>query len=78
MVAVHVLFTGWTISTAHNPSLFVPSLLFFLDFAQVTAPYQNWIGLKAPLLVGFPLGGFVVHGGLAHEKPPCKLYEPLR
>ncbi len=60
----HVLFMGWTIFNAHHPEMFVPGLLFFLGFAQVTAPYQNRIDLKAPLLVGFFLGGLVIHGGL--------------
>jgi hypothetical protein len=61
---VHLLFMGWTIFNAHHPELFIPGLLFFLGFAQVTAPYQNRIDLKAPLLVGFFLGGLVIHGGL--------------
>jgi hypothetical protein len=61
---VHVLFMGWTIFNAHYPELFIPGLLFFLGFAQVTAPYQNRIDLKPPLLVGFFLGGLVIHGGV--------------
>ncbi len=61
---VHVVFMGWTIVNAHHPEFFVPGLLFFLGFAQVTSPYQNRVDLKPPLLVGFFLGGLVVHGGL--------------
>jgi len=61
---VHVFFMGWTIFNAHYPELFIPGLLFFLGFAQVTAPYQNRIDLKPPLLVGFFLGGLVIHGGV--------------
>ena len=64
VTVVHVLFMGWTILNAHHPALFIPGLLFFLGFAQVTAPFQNRIDLKAPLLVGFFLGGLVIHGGL--------------
>ena len=60
----HVLFMGWTIFNAHHPQLFIPGLLFFLGFAQVTIPFQNRIDLKAPLLVGFFLGGLVIHGGV--------------
>jgi len=60
----HVLFMAWTIINAHHPELFVPGLLFFLGFAQVTSPYQNHINLKTPLLVGFFLGGLVTHGGV--------------
>ena len=61
---VHLGFMAWTIVNAHYPALFIPGLLFFLGFAQVTAPYQNRIDLKPPLLVGFFLGGLVVHGGV--------------
>jgi hypothetical protein len=61
---VHVLFMGWTIFNAHHPELFIPGLLFFLGFAQVTSPYQNRINLKPALLVGFFLGGLVIHGGV--------------
>jgi hypothetical protein len=64
VVAVHVFFMAWTIVNAHHPPLFLAGLLFFLGFAHVTAPYQNRINLKPPLLVGFFLGGLVVHGGL--------------
>ncbi|MGE5256328.1 MAG: putative Na+/H+ antiporter [Hyphomicrobiales bacterium] len=64
IIVVHVLFMVWTIANAHHPELFVPGLLFFLGFGQVTAPFQNRINLKPPLLVGFFLGGLVVHGGV--------------
>lgn len=64
VTGVHLLFMGWTIFNAHHPELFIPGLLFFLGFAQVTAPFQNRIDLKPPLLVGFFLGGLVVHGGV--------------
>jgi hypothetical protein len=64
VVAIHVLFMAWTIFNAHNPAVFIPALLFFLGFAEVTRPFQNRIDLKAPLLVGFFLGGLVVHGGV--------------
>jgi hypothetical protein len=49
---------------AHYPALFVGGFLFFLGFLRATAPYQSRVDLKAPLLVGFFLGGLVVHGGL--------------
>jgi hypothetical protein len=64
VVAVHVLFMAWTVVTAHYPALFVGGFLFFLGFARATAPYQSLIDLKGPLLVGFFLGGLVIHGGL--------------
>ncbi len=61
---VHVFFMVWTIVNAHYPELFIPGLLFFLGFSQVTAPFQNRIDLKPALLVGFFLGGLVIHGGV--------------
>ncbi len=61
---VHIAFMGWTIINAHYPPFFIPGLLFFLGFAQVTSPYQNQLNLKPALLVGFFLGGLVIHGGL--------------
>ncbi len=64
VIISHVLFMGWTIFNAHHPQLFIPGLLFFLGFAQVTMPFQNRIDLKPPLLVGFFLGGLVIHGGV--------------
>ena len=64
VVVMHVVFMGWTIVNAHDPAIFVPGVLFFLGFSQVTASYQNRIDLKPPLLVGFFLGGLVIHGGV--------------
>ncbi|MFH1983381.1 MAG: putative Na+/H+ antiporter [Pseudomonadota bacterium] len=64
VIVVHLLFMAWTIANAHHPAIFVPSLLFFLGFAEVTRPFQNSIDLKPPLLVGFFLGGLVIHGGV--------------
>ena len=61
---VHVFFMAWTILNAHHPELFIPGMLFFLGFAQVTQPFQNRVDLKPALLVGFFLGGLVIHGGV--------------
>jgi hypothetical protein len=61
---VNIGFMEWTIVNAHYTAFFIPGLLFYLGFAQVTAPYQNRLDLKPALLVGFFLGGLVVHGGL--------------
>jgi hypothetical protein len=64
LTIAHGLFMGWTVLNAHYPVLFVGGFLFFLGFTRVTAPFQSRIDLKAPLLVGFFLGGLVIHGGL--------------
>ena len=64
MVAIHIFFMAWTVFNAHYPALFIGGFLIFLGFAQATTRYQSRIDLKAPLLVGFFLGGLVIHGGL--------------
>jgi hypothetical protein len=64
VTAVHVLFMAWTVFNSHYPALFMGGFLFFLGFVRATAPYQSQVELKAPLLVGFFLGGLVIHGGL--------------
>ena len=64
VTVVHVLFMAWTVFTSHYPALFVAGFLFFIGFAKATAAYQSRIELKAPLLVGFFLGGLVIHGTL--------------
>jgi hypothetical protein len=61
---VHILFMTWTVMNAHYPALFIGGFLFFLGFARATSVYQSRIDLRAPLLVGFFLGGLVIHGGL--------------
>jgi hypothetical protein len=64
VVLAHLLFLGWTVFTAHTPALFVAGFLFFLAFTQATAPHQNPMNLRSPLLVGFFLAGLVIHGTL--------------
>jgi uncharacterized membrane protein len=64
LTAVHILFMMWTVFTAHYPALFISAFLIFLGFANATTKYQSRIDLKSPLLVGFFLGGLVIHGGL--------------
>ncbi len=64
VILIHVGFMAWTIANAHHPVLFIPGMLFFLGFANVTKNYQNNIDLKPPLLVGFFLSGLVTHGGV--------------
>ncbi|MCG8337439.1 MAG: putative Na+/H+ antiporter [Proteobacteria bacterium] len=61
---VHVFILVWTVYFAHYPPLFIAGFLCFLGFIQATSHYQNRTNLKPALLVGFFLGGLVVHGGL--------------
>ena len=64
VTVTHVLFMIWTVVNAHDPALFLGGFLFFLGFARATAVYQARMDLRGPLLVGFFLGGLVIHGGL--------------
>lgn len=64
VIAVHLVFVAWTVVNAHHPALFLGGFLFFLGFVRATAAYQSFVALRAPLLVGFFLGGLVIHGGL--------------
>jgi hypothetical protein len=64
IVVSHLAFMAWTVFNSHYPSLFVGGFLFFLGFSRATAPFQGRLDLKPALLVGFFLGGLVIHGGL--------------
>src|SRR5690606_35401979 len=64
ITVAHLMFLGWTVFTAHSPALFMGGFLFFLAFTSATEHHQNPISLKPAILVGFFLGGLVIHGGL--------------
>jgi len=64
IILTNCLFMAWTVLTAHYPPLVVGGFLIFLGFAKATSPFQGRLDLKPPLLVGFFLGGLVIHGGL--------------
>ncbi|GAB4226451.1 MAG: putative Na+/H+ antiporter [Chlamydiales bacterium] len=61
---IHIFFLAWIVIHACFPVIVIGSFLLFLGFYQATAPYQSPLNLKTPILVGFFLGGLVVHGGL--------------
>lgn len=62
IVLAHLGFLVWTVFTGHTPALFLGGFLFFLAFFEATSPHQDVLKLRSPLLVGFFLGGLVVHG----------------
>jgi hypothetical protein len=64
ITAINIMFLAFVVMEAHYPALFIGAFMFFLGFAQATAPYQANIDLKPPLLVGFFLAGLVTHGAL--------------
>lgn len=63
ITAVHIVFLGWTVFTAHFPVLFIGGFLFFLAFITATRHHQNEVSLRSPILVGFFLASLVIHGG---------------
>jgi Putative Na+/H+ antiporter len=64
VTTVHLAFLAFCVANAHYPALFIGAFLFFLGFLKATAQHQAPLDLKPPLLVGFFLGGLVIHGGL--------------
>jgi Na+/H+ antiporter NhaD/arsenite permease-like protein len=60
----HLAFMAWTVTFSHYPPIFIGGFLFFLAFSQATAHHQTAVNLRGPILVGFFLGGLVMHGGL--------------
>ncbi len=60
----HLGFMAWTVAFAHHPALFIGGFLFFLAFSRATNHHQNPVELRGPIMVGFFLGGLVIHGGL--------------
>jgi hypothetical protein len=62
IVGVHLLFLGLTVFSAGTPAVFIGGFLFFLAFQQATAPHQQALDLRPPMLVGFFLAGLVIHG----------------
>jgi hypothetical protein len=64
ITVAHCLFMALTVVSSHYPAIVVGGFLIFLGFAKATAPFQGRLDLRSPLLVGFFLGGLVIHGGL--------------
>jgi hypothetical protein len=64
VIGTHAVFMVWTVLNSHYPALLIGGFLFFLGFVRATETYQSPVELRSPLLVGFFLGGLVIHGGL--------------
>ncbi len=62
IIIIHVLFMGWTVATAHYPTLVIIGFLFYLAFVQATSRHQENSSVRGPLLVGFFLIALVFHG----------------
>jgi len=62
VAAAHLGFLALLVYAAHTPAVLVGTFLFFLAFQKATAPHQQPLDLRSPLLVGFFLAGLVIHG----------------
>lgn len=62
VVAIHLAFLGLLVFAAHTPAVLVGGFLFFLAFQKASAPHQQPLDLRSPMLVGFFLAGLVIHG----------------
>ncbi len=63
IVAGHLLFIAFVVYTSHYAAVVVLTFMLFLAFVMATERNQDTINLKSPVLVGFFLGGLVIHGG---------------
>lgn len=62
ITCVHIFFLGATIFFLHYQILLIGILLLFIAFQKATAPHQDQLSLRGPILVGTFLAGLVVHG----------------
>lgn len=61
---IHLIFLGWVIFMSESPVIAFGSFVLFLGFYQATAPYQTYMALREPIMVGFFLASIMVLGGL--------------
>jgi predicted cation transporter len=61
--ALHLVFLGGIVASAHHPAVFMGLLLFFLGFATAYPQFQDRLILREGLMVAFFLAGLVVLGG---------------
>lgn len=64
VILTHLLFLLGVVLFAHDPTIFMWLLLFFIGYTTAYPKHQSPLILKEALLVGFFLGGLVVLGAL--------------
>lgn len=60
----HLVLLTWIVSMGQYTAMFLGAFLLYLAFYQATAPHQNHLSLRGPVLVGCFLAGLVIHGSL--------------
>lgn len=61
---VHIAYLIGVVFFAHYSIVLIGITLLFIAFQRVTAPHQDQLSLRGPILVGTFLAGLVIHGGL--------------
>ncbi len=64
ITVVHILFVVALVMDEKYPAVVVGIFFLFLGFYRVTRPYQDFLNLKSPILVGTFLGALIIHGNL--------------
>lgn len=64
IVGTHILLLTFIVLHSHSPVIFLGLFLLYIGFHQATAPFQNALALKEPLLVAFFLASLIVHTSL--------------
>lgn len=64
ITCVHVLFLIGVVFFVHYPIILIGIFFLFLAFHKATAPDQDPLHLRGPILVGTFLSGLVIHGTL--------------
>lgn len=64
ITCVHILFLVGIVYFVHYPIILIGIFFLFLAFHKATAPDQDPLHLRGPILVGTFLSGLVIHGTL--------------
>ncbi len=64
IMLVHIFMLIWIVFNYNSPVIAMGSFVLFLGFYQATAPYQNYLNLREPILVAFFVASVSVHAGL--------------
>lgn len=64
VTGIHLIFLTWITINSSHPIVVIGSFVLFLGFYQATAPYQIFMNLREPLLVGFFLASLILLSGL--------------
>ena len=64
ITSIHIIFLAAVVFFVHYPVILIGLLFLFIAFQKATAPHQDELALRGPILVGTFLAGLVIHGSL--------------